>query len=869
MGRAHRDAKTLHQMLAFIRAQPSIIERMLRHLETSSFVDLLVRIIQLDEQPGGEGVLDWLSSENLIGRLVDLMSPAHPPDIHVIVSELLKGIISMSIPLPGSGISDIQSVAFSNQLPRQLCDRETSMKLAGYILDDFQPPRSASGSVEGTTDAPSSPIETLPNVKSCSSSITHSIDILTELIRKNNSDYFEPYLFHTLRNRLIQVQQQLQSSPDDNRQSLEEAMDEMTARMGVVPLGNILEALVDQLHVLQKYLNKPRTLTGPIRSTLGDIIPFTAERFRICELLGELLHCSNMSLLNRSAEFNRLYDAQGKLQGGLHALEDLANVISAANGADRPGDPSGSDKDEVEPALELPVASSHTAVSGMNSDDDDMSDDHASSDEDVMEEVAMSEDLTHSGTFSTPPGTPPTLTLSPAIMTSELSTDVSPKPRKISRRKNSSSSESSAKRQRSTSSTSPQTFRSSMHLANSVQILSVSAGQRLKQKFLDLSVLSTLLDLFFEFPWANFLHGSVYDIIHQVLTGPPEMALNKELTVSLFRDSRLLARLLDGQKQNDSESLKPKGVRLGFMGHLTLITEEVVTALERFPPELRAEIDAHIPKPDWDDYVLGKHQKTRERNNRLLGGGKPVISQDPLREARWKVDEEEEVAKDATRSSGSSGEGSFTRATSSKPSPRQTADFGPPDAADSDPGENTAPQFARYLAQEINTADQFGSTSSDSDDEDEDDGGWLTQSTFTLQAPPLSARHDSQKTSNGFADAFNPASKAPLADDPFASDEDDFGQFSEASTSSSGSDPFKFSSSFTAEDLEDATFEGFGDFGDFQRPSDDGASTPTGSWTFEDSFSPADKDQKVRSPAQKTSAQLPMPAAVSLPENHK
>lgn len=132
------------------------------------------------------------------------------------------------------------------------------------------------------------------------------------------------------------------------------------------------------------------------------------------------------------------------------------------------------------------------------------------------------------------------------------------------------------------------------------------------------------------------------------------------------------------------------------MGHLTLITEEVVTALERFPPELRAEIDAHIPKPDWDDYVLGKHQKTRERNNRLLGGGKPVISQDPLREARWKVDEEEEVAKDATRSSGSSGEGSFTRATSSKPSPRQTADFGPPDAADSDPGENTAPQVMNH-----------------------------------------------------------------------------------------------------------------------------------------------------------------------------
>jgi hypothetical protein len=45
-------------MLAFIRAQPSIVERLLRHIETPSFVDLLVRIIQLDEQPGGAGVLE-------------------------------------------------------------------------------------------------------------------------------------------------------------------------------------------------------------------------------------------------------------------------------------------------------------------------------------------------------------------------------------------------------------------------------------------------------------------------------------------------------------------------------------------------------------------------------------------------------------------------------------------------------------------------------------------------------------------------------------------------------------------------------------------------------------------------------------------
>ena len=49
---------SVHQMLAFIRAQPSVVERMLRNIETPAIGDLLVRIIQLDEQPGGAGVLE-------------------------------------------------------------------------------------------------------------------------------------------------------------------------------------------------------------------------------------------------------------------------------------------------------------------------------------------------------------------------------------------------------------------------------------------------------------------------------------------------------------------------------------------------------------------------------------------------------------------------------------------------------------------------------------------------------------------------------------------------------------------------------------------------------------------------------------------
>ena len=45
-------------MLKFIRAQRDIVERILQYIEMPSFSDLLVRIIQLDEQPAGTGVLE-------------------------------------------------------------------------------------------------------------------------------------------------------------------------------------------------------------------------------------------------------------------------------------------------------------------------------------------------------------------------------------------------------------------------------------------------------------------------------------------------------------------------------------------------------------------------------------------------------------------------------------------------------------------------------------------------------------------------------------------------------------------------------------------------------------------------------------------
>lgn len=63
----------------------------------------------------------------------------------------------------------------------------------------------------------------------------------------------------------------------------------------------------------------------------------------------------------------------------------------------------------------------------------------------------------------------------------------------------------------------------------------------------------TRQDLFFGFPWNNFLHSVVYDVLHQILTGRTDHGLNRDLTIALFRDGQLLARIVEAQKRNDAE----------------------------------------------------------------------------------------------------------------------------------------------------------------------------------------------------------------------------------------------------------------------------------------------------------------------------
>ncbi|KAL5636819.1 hypothetical protein ACGC1H_000703 [Rhizoctonia solani] len=666
-------------MLAFIKSIPDVVNRMLAHIESPPFVDLMFRIIQLDENPGNIGVMEWLSSQDFIPNLVDRLSPRYPTSVHLVVADLLKGIISVASPSPGSfnlnGPHDTGPTGpVTNRFVRELASTNIVETMVGFMLDDapFGPPveevlreaeeRQKKAPQEVTLTVPSglagppgvglrarSPIPPsdsssahvesprLPNAESATSSVTHIVSIFVELIRKNNSDYFEPYLFHTLRNRLMQIQQQLldemhemgadmdtsqRAQEERERERLERAMADMVDHLGIVHLGRFLRILAKRLPDFQELLRRPRSLNGYVPTSVGQLIPLTLERFRIIELYAELLHCSNMSLLNRRRGFGPSYDDQGRLMGGLDALEQLARVIDPNVSSDAMMDQS-LDSDTAQDFKELPVSSASTDCSSLTSEDGVSVDD---------EHVELEEDLASSrGSTKSASAQPSSSSVMPpsgpsADTAHESSTEVDP----FSDPESGVGSSDMSTPRTDVSSSNTSTVRHSPVAEHYGVVIDRSAfepsGDILKQKMIDLNIVSTILDFFFEFPWNNFLHNAVYDMLHQILTGRVDNELSRRVTIGMFRDARLVYRILEGSRRNNAVAAQQKGLRLGYMGHLILISDDIVAALEHYPHSLLEALSPYVPQPDWNDFVAGQYKETKERDTSQLGGGKPAVS---------------------------------------------------------------------------------------------------------------------------------------------------------------------------------------------------------------------------------------------------
>ena len=151
-------------------------------------------------------------------------------------------------------------------------------------------------------------------------------------------------------------------------------------------------------------------------------------------------------------------------------------------------------------------------------------------------------------------------------------------------------------------------------------------GDYLKMQFVEHRVVPTILSFFFAYPWNNFLHNVVYDIVQQVFNGPMDRGYNPTLAVSLFEAADVTSQIIAGQLASEASQARTR-TRMGYMGHLTLIAEEVVKFTERHPPELLSEaVLEKVMVQDWINYVEGALAETRERDNAILGGVRPEVA---------------------------------------------------------------------------------------------------------------------------------------------------------------------------------------------------------------------------------------------------
>ncbi|KAI1861873.1 hypothetical protein JX265_009376 [Neoarthrinium moseri] len=676
------DKKT-EEMLLLLKSLDNAIPDMLRHVDCPMIMDLLLKIISLERIDSGQGVVEWLFTKDVMPTLLSFLGPEHSWATQTSAGDFMKAIITVS----ANASQNEQACIGPNELTRQLVSKPCVEQLINYMLGGGNP-------------------------------LTVGVGIIIEVIRKNNSDY-DPDV-----------------GPDNSA---------TPSSRDPIYLGTLLRRFADHVPDFMNLIMNATSTKQHIDSTFNDEIePLGFDRFKTCELMAELLHCSNMALLNevgseqvialRDEERKRLR-AEGKLvpmradephssaedltMRGRHSSPDDGRRLEVTNASDDDG------FEEVTPSGEMTEDTSHEFVkaedeipapasssSFLDKDDDDDFVDEPLSSPRLNVQDAKVNDLPE---FENPelvvaPLSPKKVAVRSVAPTSDgpssdsakapekpsevvedtkapepaasatLGDKVPEEPEKSELEPGHATDESKPEPQAETSeshstpegkdeetttapvdlSATPESAKETAEEPSQVQPgaseqeaaptaetgdgsiivghepapppstdddqMKPVVGDYLKMQFVEYKVVPTILSFFFKYPWNNFLHNVVYDIVQQVFNGPMDRGYNPTLAISLFEAADVTNAIINGQTASEKSQAESK-TRMGYMGHLTLIAEEVVKFTERNPPELLSELVLdRVMSQDWINYVEGALAETRERDNAILGGVRPEVA---------------------------------------------------------------------------------------------------------------------------------------------------------------------------------------------------------------------------------------------------
>ena len=193
--------------------------------------------------------------------LLSLLGPEHNWGVQTSAGDFMKAIITVS----ANASQNEQTCIGPNELTRQLVSKRCVEQLTGYMLGGGNP-------------------------------LTVGVGIVIEVIRKNNSDY-DPVVG---------------AGPNS-----------IPSSRDPIYLGILLRRFADHVPDFMNLIMSAPAQHQRLDSTFGTKLePLGFDRFKTCELMAELLHCSNMGLLNevgseeliaaRDAERQRLRK-EGKL----------------------------------------------------------------------------------------------------------------------------------------------------------------------------------------------------------------------------------------------------------------------------------------------------------------------------------------------------------------------------------------------------------------------------------------------------------------------------------------------------------------------------------------------------------------------------
>uniref|UniRef100_A0A1J3DIS3 Serine/threonine-protein phosphatase 6 regulatory subunit 3 n=1 Tax=Noccaea caerulescens TaxID=107243 RepID=A0A1J3DIS3_NOCCA len=145
-----------------------------------------------------------------------------------------------------------------------------------------------------------------------------------------------------------------------------------------------------------------------------------------------------------------------------------------------------------------------------------------------------------------------------------------------------------------------------------ISVLLTVGSEAAEKEVIRLGAVKRVLDLFFEYPYNNFLHHHVENVILSCLESK-----NSQLADHLLSECNLIGSILEAEKDStltaaDSDKLQPtvpaegrKPLRIGSIGHLTRISNKLLQ-LANTNVEIQSHLQENSKWVEWQTDVLSK-----------------------------------------------------------------------------------------------------------------------------------------------------------------------------------------------------------------------------------------------------------------------